>query len=84
MCDVQFSYSAAITACKNCGQWETALGLLDDMRMRGLGRDRHSLNAAIAACASAGRWKPAMEILEGMEEKGPSPDVFTYGAVIDA
>lgn len=52
----QFSYSAAISACKNCKQWETALELLDDMTERGMERDMHSLNAAVAACASAGRW----------------------------
>lgn len=54
-CRWQFSYSTAIYACKNCGQWETALEILEDMKRRGLGRDKHSLNAAIAACASAGR-----------------------------
>lgn len=33
-----------------------ALEVLEDMKRRGLGKDKHSLNAAIAACASAGRY----------------------------
>jgi pentatricopeptide repeat domain (PPR motif) len=49
MADVTSS-NAAISACGICGQWQRAVGLLDDMRMQDVERDTVSYNAAITAC----------------------------------
>lgn len=51
----QFSFSAAISACHKCGEWEMALDLVDSMNQQGLPRNKHALNAAVAACGAAGK-----------------------------
>ncbi|CAM9882463.1 unnamed protein product [Ectocarpus sp. 12 AP-2014] len=45
-----FSYSAAITACGNCGEWRRALALLRVMREQGVPPNVVSYNAAAHAC----------------------------------
>lgn len=69
-----FTFSTAITACGNAGQWERAVALLDEMEngQERLQPDLVSVNAAIAACARAGQSARALEILERMisQKKG--------------
>ena len=45
-----FSFDAAIRACDKGMQWETALGLLKEIRSRSLQADEISCSDVISAC----------------------------------
>jgi pentatricopeptide repeat domain-containing protein 1 len=47
------TYSAVISACRNGGQWEHALRLLEEMGQQGVERNTITYNAAISACKKA-------------------------------
>jgi pentatricopeptide repeat protein len=49
------TYSVAITACGNAGQWEKALKFLDMMRSKGLSPNLVTYNGAISAVAKAAK-----------------------------
>lgn len=51
----EFTYSVAITACGNGGQWSKALELLDQMRAMGVKINTITYNSAIQALAKAAR-----------------------------
>ena len=44
------TYSAAIDVCAKGGQWQRALGLLDEMGDKGIDANAITYNAAIDAC----------------------------------
>ena len=60
-------FSAAISACGKCGQWEKALQLLDEMQQRRLEPDVISFSAAISACEKVGQWEKALQLLDEMQ-----------------
>ena len=43
------THNAAMTACANDGQWETALQLLEEMKRSGVEPNVRSYNAAMSA-----------------------------------
>jgi pentatricopeptide repeat protein len=51
----EFTYSVAITACGNGGEWSKALELLDKMKSMGMEVNTITYNAAINALAKAAR-----------------------------
>jgi pentatricopeptide repeat protein len=51
----EFTYSVAITACGNGGEWSKALELLDKMKSMGMKVNTITYNAAINALAKAAR-----------------------------
>lgn len=74
-----FTFTTAITACGKAGQWERALGLLEEMegagRPQGEGGQRSTvaiapnvaaINAAISACARGGQAERALGLLNRM------------------
>ncbi|CAN0528348.1 unnamed protein product, partial [Ectocarpus sp. 8 AP-2014] len=50
------SYTSAINACKNGGQWERALALLREAPESGVALNTFHFVAAIKACGSAHQW----------------------------
>lgn len=74
-----FTFTTAITACGKAGQWERALGLLEEMEGAGqpqegggqqstvaIAPNVAAINAAISACARAGRADSALGLLNRM------------------
>ena len=76
-----FTFTTAITACGKAGQWERALGLLEEMggagqpqaqeeggqrSTFGIAPNVAAINAAISACARAGRAERALGLLNRM------------------
>lgn len=87
-----FTFSTAITACGNAGEWERALDLLDQMgealqqqhqlqqqqrRRSPIAPDVVSVNAAIAACGRAGQWERALDLLDRMTGEGSASSFRT-------
>lgn len=73
-----------LSACARAGRWERALGLLDDMQLKGLAPNMISYSAAISACSKGGCWERALQLLQEMRRAGHSPNVISYSAAISA
>jgi len=73
-----FTYSAAISACGNGGQWERGLELLYQMRGKGMEINVITYNAAIAALANTAKkrtsTKTTKRISKDVEESSSSND----------
>ena len=50
-----WTYNSLANVLGSCGEWERALGLLDDMRVRGLTPDVITYSALVSACQKAGQ-----------------------------
>jgi len=48
-------------------QWSAALGLLQELRSRGLPEDAFTLSAAVGACGSGLQWSLALELGEATQ-----------------
>lgn len=84
-------YNAAINACAQSGEWETALSLADEMRRSvpvlgtGAGPDVFTFNSIMHGMASAGECERLLVLLGEMrEEYGVSPDVVSYNTAMAA
>ena len=62
----EITYSSVINACAKGGEWQRALGLLDEMRSRGLVPDEITYNSVINACAKGGESQRALNLLDEM------------------
>ena len=62
------SYTLAIDACGEAGEWERACVLLDKMRHDGVEPDHLCYGAAIHACGRAGKHERAVDMLRDMEK----------------
>ena len=78
------TYSSVINACAKGGEWQRALGLLDEMRSRGLVPDEITYNSVINACAKGDESQRALNLLDEMRSRGLVPNVITYNSVINA
>ena len=78
------SYTAAIMACGNGGNWQMALSLLEEMDQYGVLISDFTYNACISACEKSGKWEIALELLEEMISLGIEPGTITYSACISA
>ena len=58
------TYTAAISACSNGGQWRKALLLLEAMKKHNTSPDLITLKTAIEACFRAGRYSNALRLVE--------------------
>jgi pentatricopeptide repeat protein len=92
------TYSSAISACEAAGQWQRAVGVLQDI----LASDRthesppdpeeplslnlYCWNAVIAACQKGGAWVEALDLYERMlsERHRISPNDVTLNSLIEA
>ncbi|CAK0846814.1 unnamed protein product [Prorocentrum cordatum] len=72
-----FSYSAGISACKNCGQWQRALSLFDDMCEARVERDAISYNAGISACEQGEQWQRALSLFCELWQVRLEPNAIT-------
>lgn len=70
----EVSFTAAIDACAQQGQWNMALSLLDEMRAEGVPPTVRSFSAAISACGKGQQWARAVALLREMEAVGVSPN----------
>lgn len=70
----EVSFTAAIDACAQQGQWHRALSLLDEMRAEGIPPTVRSFSAAISACGKGQQWARAVALLREMEAVGVSPN----------
>ncbi|CAE8635355.1 unnamed protein product [Polarella glacialis] len=78
------SYSSAISACSNSGQWESVLQLMADMKQYGLQPDAILYHSAINACRNRQQFDHANELLLQMRYDGFEPDGYTSSATIGA
>lgn len=75
------SYTAAISACAACAEWQHALSIFGDMRRDRVQPNTITFTAAISACKHSVR---ALDLLEEMKQYGFSPNVITYSAAMSA
>lgn len=81
---VPYRFSSAISACEKCGEWRTALDLLDGMEREGIQRTAIAYNAAISACEKAMLPQKACDVFRRMKREGIKPSVVSYSALISA
>ena len=70
----EVSFTAAIDACAQQGQWSMSLSLLDKMRVEGTPPTVRSFTAAISACGKGQQWARAVALLREMEAAGVPPN----------
>lgn len=56
------SMNSVLTACERGSQWEVALGLYENMRLRGPEPSSVTFGAALAACAAGHQWARALQL----------------------
>ncbi|CBN78844.1 conserved unknown protein [Ectocarpus siliculosus] len=78
------SYTSAINACKNGGQWERALALLREAPESGVALNAFHFVAAIKACGSAHQWDQVAALVSEMSSREISPNVEFYNWAIKA
>lgn len=84
------AYSSVISACEAAGQWQRALGVLENLIEDSIDKDDDTLlnlycfNSAISACEKGGAWVEALEIYERMVDIGGSiqPNFVTVSSLI--
>lgn len=81
--DIQ-TYTSVISACEAAGEWQRALGLLQEIPEEE--KNLYCFNAAISACEKGGAWVEALELYERMKERGGAlkPNFITVGSVVVA
>eukprot|EP00435_Cladocopium_sp_Y103_P067010 s706_g29.t1 len=81
------SYSSAINACANDGQWQVVLRLLadvQDVQSNDWGANEFIYSSAINACEKANQWQRALILFEEMTSKKISANEFIYSSAISA
>lgn len=81
---VRHRFSSAISACEKCGEWKTAIDLLDSMDKESVKRTAIAYNATISACEKGMVPQKACEVFQRMKGEGISPSVVSYSALISA
>ena len=78
-----FSYSSAISCYGSEGQWEDAVGAIQEMRNGGpnIQPNKVAYTAAISSCARSGQVAMAIQLFEQMQEQGHTPDTVAYNAL---
>ena len=78
------SYSSAIAALSDAGQWERLGGLLGSTQAELLQPNGFSFSAAIAACESAGEWERLLALFAGLRKAGGAVDRSLWNAALSA
>jgi len=68
-----FAYSAAMSACANAGQWQSATQILAEMESMGMTADLVAYNTALHAHRVGGNWRGATTTLKKMLESAATP-----------
>ena len=79
----EYSYSAVIAACRS--RPATVISLLQQMKTEQIIPNEVVLSAAISSLVSSGNTNYtnyAFTLYQDMEENGPTPNLFTYNALI--
>lgn len=84
------TYSSMISACEAAGEWQRALGILENLIEESIDRDddsllnMHCFNSAISACEKGDAWVEALEIYERMVDIGGSisPNFVTISSLV--
>ena len=63
---------------------QSALGLLDEMQLRGIAPNVFAFNAALSACAKTGEWERALGLLDEMRANRVAPELLSFNAAISA
>eukprot|EP00445_Apocalathium_hangoei_P010979 CAMPEP_0203886332 /NCGR_PEP_ID=MMETSP0359-20131031/30153_1 /ASSEMBLY_ACC=CAM_ASM_000338 /TAXON_ID=268821 /ORGANISM="Scrippsiella Hangoei, Strain SHTV-5" /LENGTH=746 /DNA_ID=CAMNT_0050807139 /DNA_START=136 /DNA_END=2373 /DNA_ORIENTATION=+ len=74
----------AIKACRQSGEWGTALAVLQKVLANQVELDTFAYNAAVGACAKGGAWTQALGLLAQMASINVDPDAWTYGPAVGA
>ena len=77
------AYSATISACEKCQQWQYALLLFHEIKA-GSHVDLITYNSVISACENAGKWQEALELLFEAEDVSLKTTTMTYNVAISA
>jgi len=77
------AYSATISACEKCQQWQYALLLFHEIKA-GSHVDLITYNSVISACENAGKWQEALELLIEAEDVSLKTTTMTYNVAISA
>jgi len=64
---------AALLACRRTGQWNSLLGLMDEMLRLGMLPDDKSIDAAIEACERLRDWRRTAQLYAGLLQCGATP-----------
>eukprot|EP00435_Cladocopium_sp_Y103_P029947 s1363_g7.t1 len=83
MADV-FSYSAIISSCEKCFQWQLAVHFFQQMTKNKVAANDIAFNAVISACEKGKRWELTLHILGSMAPSRVSPDVISYSAAMSS
>ncbi|CAM9221077.1 unnamed protein product [Ectocarpus fasciculatus] len=78
------TFSAAVAACRDGGEWRQALALMEEMQAAGIKPDQIAYGTAVSACAMAGQWQKAVALLADMRRSKLRPDVVAYSSAIKA
>ena len=78
------SYSLAIAALSDAGQWERLGGLLGTTQAELLQPNGFSFSAAIAACERAGEWERLLALFAGLRKAGGAVDRSLWNAALSA
>ena len=78
------SYSSAIAALSDAGQWERLGGLLGSTQAELLQPNGFSFSAAIAACERAGEWERLLALFAGLRKAGGAVDRSLWNAALSA
>ena len=74
------AYTAAMAACSDADEWQTALALLKDMDDAQCPLDAVTFGAVIAACG----WDQALSLLASMEDQNIRRNLITLNAALHA
>eukprot|EP00959_Pyramimonas_sp_CCMP1952_P320847 6714346-Pyramimonas_sp.AAC.1 len=78
------SYSAVISSCEKCEQWQRALSLLSEMWEATLEPNAISYSAVISACGKCEQWQRALALLSEMREATLETDVMCITILVVA
>lgn len=82
LCDV-YTYTAMISMCIYQQDVDRAMGLIEEMRQRGIERNVHTYTALMNVCIKCGKCQLALESYKNMRDDGIDPNVVTYNTLID-
>ena len=76
------SYTAAITACRQEGQWKVAICLLQQMQAQKLSPGALTVTAAINCCEASQEWQQALSLLSMLVQSLEEVDAVAYRSVL--
>jgi pentatricopeptide repeat protein len=69
--------------CTKASQLPTALGLVADMRRRGIAINNHTYCALLSVCLKANELDLALNIFQQLQLEGVTPSIVTYNIILE-